>query len=88
MQSLEVFEVFFYFLHLCLDVAVGYDGLGADDAAPGEVEPIEQDGDFGYPFFQSGWALRVPSGVMQRRNLWAWRALWAMMSVECICLVR
>lgn len=48
MQPLEVLEVFFYLLHLSLDVAVGNDGLGADDASLGEVESVEQDGYFGF----------------------------------------
>ena len=47
MKSFEMAEVFFYLLHLCLDVAVGDDSLGADNSPLGEVETIEQDGNPG-----------------------------------------
>ena len=48
MQSFESFVVFFYFLHLCFDVAVGDDGFGAYDFPVCEVKSIEQDGYFGF----------------------------------------
>ena len=48
MKPFEVGEVFFDFLHLSFYVAVGDDGLGADDFPFSEVEAIEQDGYVGF----------------------------------------
>ena len=41
MKSFEIGVVCFYFLHLCLDVSVGDDGLCADDFPLFEVKALE-----------------------------------------------
>ena len=48
MKSFEVRVVILYFLHLCFDVSIRDDCLGADDVPFREIETIKQDWNLGF----------------------------------------